>query len=76
MIGRLPVGSEEEEETIDSESDDEPAEGEEEGPSEPTEESRGRKYPQRFPDREYVLLTDEGEPESFEEAKRDTHNRE
>ena len=27
-----------------------------------------------FLDVEHVLLTDEGEPESFEEAKDDTHN--
>ena len=32
--------------------------------------------PRRFLDEEYVLLTDEGEPESFEEAKGDTRNRE
>ena len=31
--------------------------------------------PQKFPDREYVLLTDEGELESFEEAKKDAHNK-
>ena len=30
--------------------------------------------PERFPDEERVVLTDEGEPESFEEAKNDTHN--
>ena len=30
---------------------------------------RERKAPRRFPDAEHVLLTDEGEPESFEEAK-------
>ena len=35
---------------------------------------RERRAPQRFPDEERVLLTDEGEPESFEEAKNDTHN--
>ena len=34
-----------------------------------------RKTPRRFPDAEHVLLTDEGEPESFEEAKEDTHSR-
>ena len=36
---------------------------------------RGRRPPQRFSDVEHVLLTDEGELESFEEAKKDTHNR-
>ena len=30
---------------------------------------RERRAPRRFPDAEHVLLTDEGEPESFEEAK-------
>ena len=29
--------------------------------------------PKEFLDKEYVVLIDEGEPESFEEAKRDTH---
>ena len=41
-------------------------------------ENQGRRYPlreRRFPDAERVLLTDEGELEIFEEAKRDTHNR-
>ena len=49
---------------------------------EPVAESQGRRYPlrerrapQRFPDAEHVLLTDEGEPKSFEEAKDDTHSR-
>ena len=49
---------------------------------EPVAESKGKRYPlrerrspRRFPDAEHVLLTDEGEPESFEEAKIDTHNR-
>ena len=48
---------------------------------EPTIANEGRRYPirdtrvpHRFPDREYVLLTDEGEPESFKEAKGDTNN--
>ena len=36
---------------------------------------RERKAPRRFPNAEHVLLTDEGELESFEEAKNDTHNR-
>ena len=36
---------------------------------------RERRPPRRFPDAEHVLLTDEGESESFEEAKDDTHNR-
>ena len=36
---------------------------------------RERRPPQRFLDAEHLLLTDEGEPESFEEAKEDTHNR-
>ena len=36
---------------------------------------RERRAPRRFPDAEHVLLTDEGEPESFEEAKDDTHMR-
>ena len=36
---------------------------------------RERRAPRRFPDEEHVLLTDEGEPETFEEAKEDTHNR-
>ena len=36
---------------------------------------RERRAPRRFPDPEHVLLTDEGEPESFEEAKDDTHSR-
>ena len=35
---------------------------------------RQRKGLQRFPNEEHVLLTDEGEPEIFEKAKRDTHN--
>ena len=35
-----------------------------------------RPPPQRFLDEERVLLTDEGEPERFEEAKNETHNRE
>ena len=35
--------------------------------------SQREKPPWRFPDAEHVLLTDEGEPESFEEAKDDTH---
>ena len=35
---------------------------------------RERRPPRRFPDVEHVLRTDEGEPESFEEAKEDTHN--
>ena len=35
----------------------------------------GRRAPRRFPDAEHVLLIDEGEPESFEEAKEDTHSR-
>ena len=30
--------------------------------------------PRRFPDEERVLLTGEGEPESFEQAKKHTHN--
>ena len=36
---------------------------------------RERRAPQRFPNEERVLLTDEGEPESFEEATNDTHSR-
>ena len=36
---------------------------------------RERRAPRRFPDAEHVLLTDEGEPESFEEAKDDNHSR-
>ena len=36
---------------------------------------RERRAPRRFPDEEHVLLTDEGEPESFEEAKNNTHSR-
>ena len=34
---------------------------------------RERRAPHRFPDEEQVLVTDEGEPDSFEEAKRNTH---
>ena len=37
---------------------------------------REQRAPRRFPDEERVLLTDEGEPESYKEAKKDTHNRE
>ena len=36
---------------------------------------RERRAPRRFPDAEHVLLIDEGEPESFEEEKDDTHIR-
>ena len=36
---------------------------------------RERRAPQRFPNEEHVLLTDEGELETFEEAKEDTHSR-
>ena len=37
---------------------------------------RERRSPWRFPNKEYyMLLTNEGELESFEEAKRETHNR-
>ena len=36
---------------------------------------REKRAPQRFPDEERVLPTDEGESESFEETKNDTHNR-
>ena len=36
---------------------------------------RERKAPQRFPNEEHVLLTDEEDPESFGEAKDDTHSR-
>mgnify|MGYP000246955402 FL=1 len=60
---------------IESDSDEEVEE-------EPTLPSEGRRYPlrerrapRRFPDEEHVLLTDEGEPESFEEAKNNTHSR-
>ena len=49
---------------------------------EPVVENQGRRYalrerraPRRYPDEEHVLLTDEGEPETFEEAKEDTHSR-
>ena len=35
---------------------------------------RERRAPRRFPDEECVLLTNEEDPESFEEAKNDTHN--
>ena len=38
---------------------------------EPVAESQRR----RFPDTEHVLLTNEGEPESFKEGKDDTHSR-
>ena len=62
------------------ESDEESAE-KNEVEHEPTATNEGRRYPlrdrrvpQRFPDREYVLLNYEGEPESFEEATRDAHN--
>ena len=34
-----------------------------------------RSFPHRFPNGKPVLLTDNGEPESFEEAKKDTHIR-
>ena len=53
----------------------------EEQTEEPAAEAQGRRYPlrerrapRRFPDPEHVLLTNEGEPESFEEAKIDTHS--
>ena len=53
----------------------------EEVKEEPTMPNEGRRYPlrerrapRRFPNEENVLLTDEGQPESFEEAKNDTHN--
>ena len=36
---------------------------------------RERRGPQRFLEEEHVLLIDEGEPESFEEEKEDTHSR-
>ena len=36
---------------------------------------RDRRAPKRFPDAEHLLLTDEGEPESFEEAKEDPHSK-
>ena len=36
---------------------------------------RERRPPRRFLDAKHVLLTDEGEPESFEEVKDDTHSR-
>ena len=82
MTGRYLVGSEEEE-VVDSKSDNVPAKREEEGPSETTYENRGRRYPltkrrapRRYLDKEYMLLTDEGELESFEEARRDTRSRE
>ena len=81
-IGRHPVGSEEKE-VVDFGSDEEPTEVEEEESSESVVENRGRIYPlrnrcppRRFPEKEYVLLTNEGELESFKEVKRDTHNRE
>ena len=35
---------------------------------------RDRRVPQRFLEKERILLTDEGEPKIFEEAKKDTHN--
>ena len=35
---------------------------------------RERGAAQRFPKEERILLTDEGESESFEEAIKDTHN--
>ena len=54
-----------------SDSDEEPTEV-------PVVENQGRRYPlrekrapQRFPDEEHVLLTNEGEPETFEEVKED-----
>ena len=34
---------------------------------------RERRAPRRFPDEERVLLSDEGDPKSFKEAKEDTH---
>ena len=37
---------------------------------------KNRRPPHRFPEKEYVPLTNEGEPESFEEVKRDAHNKE
>ena len=62
-----------------SDSDEEPTE---EVKQKPIVANEGRRYPLRerralriFPEKEYVLLTNEGEPESFEEAKKDTHNR-
>ena len=53
----------------------------EEQMEEPTVSNHGRRYPlrerrapQRFLDAEHVLLTDEGDPENLEEAKKYTHN--
>ena len=58
-----------------SDSNEEPIE-------EPVAENQGRRYdlrerraPRRFPDEERVLLTNVGEPESFEETRIDTHSR-
>ena len=56
------------------------SDSDEESNEEPVTENQGRRYPlrerrapRRFPDEEHVLMTDEGEPESFEEAKENTH---
>ena len=37
---------------------------------------RNRRAPSRFTEKEYVLLANEGEPRSFEEVKKDAHNKE
>ena len=84
-----PTGYEEEAEPVDEAEEvetgtdqDPESDSDEEETLEPVAESQGRRYPlrertppRRFPDPEHVLLTDEGEPESFEEAKDDTHSR-
>ena len=69
-------------EEVETGTDQDPeSDSDEEDTLEPVAESQGRRYPlrerrapRRFPDVEHVLLTDEGEPESFEEAKDDTHS--
>ena len=81
----VPAGYGEEREPVDEAEEvengtdqDPESDSDEEETLEPVAESHGRRYPlrerkapRRFPDAEHVLLTDEGEPESFEEAKED-----
>ena len=74
-----PTGYEEEAEPVDEAEEAETgtdqdleSDSDEEETLEPVAEGQGRRYPLR---ERHVLLTDEGEPESFEEAKNHTHSR-
>ena len=80
-IGTEPTAEEVEDAEIGTDPDPE-SDSDEEQIVEPVSEGQRRRYPLRerrapwrFPDAEHVLLTDEGERESFEEAKDDTHRR-